>query len=135
MVTIREIADTYGVSKQAVFARVKKLPKDCYEVDDNGTYNINEKGQKTLEKALSKRFLKVDSKLQTKELLDKIATLQQEIDNKNTEIDRLITILDQEQKLHAIDKQKILLLEQKKEKKWWQFWKKEDPNNGIFPEN
>ena len=57
--------------------------------------------------------------------------LSAEVDTKNKEIDHLLTLLDQEQKLHAIDAQKLQALEQKEthKKKWFLFKRKEESSS------
>ncbi len=131
--TIKEIADEHLISKQAVRAHLKKLPPSYYQVDSNGTIKINEEGQKALDSELSTKKPKVDTKVDTNLLKSQVATLTQVITAQNAEIDRLTHLLDQQQKLHLLDKQKLaqteeklLLLEAKDKKKWWQFWKADD---------
>lgn len=123
MVTVKEIADRYKVSKQTVFFHVKKLSNDCYQIDDKGTYRITEKGQQILDEILSKKPSKDTVNFDTKALTAEVSRLTAELDRKNDEIMRLLSALDQEQKLHLLAEQKILQLEDKSnKKKWWQFW-------------
>ena len=131
--TIKEAADKYNVSKQAIRKRINTMPTTAYTVDSTGVYQINDEGVKLLDKIYSTRSVNVDSKVDTTTLSELVARLTAEVDSKNKEIDRLLTLLDQEQKLHAIDAQKLQALERKKEethkKKWFLFKRKEESSD------
>lgn len=125
MVTVKEIANKYKVSKQTVFFHIKKLSNDCYQIDDKGTYRITEKGQQILDEILSKKPSKDTVNFDIKALTAEVSRLTAELDRKNDEIMRLLSALDQEQKLHLLAEQKILQLEDKSnKKKWWHFFSK-----------
>lgn len=129
--TIKEAADKYNVSKQAIRKRINTMPTTAYTVDSTGVYQINDEGVKLLDKIYSTRSVNVDSKVDTTTLSELVTRLTAEVDSKNKEIDRLLTLLDQEQKLHAIDAQKLQALEQKEthKKKWFLFKRKEESSS------
>lgn len=131
--TIRQLASEHRVSKQAIRARINKLPPHCYRIDATGTFQVLESGQEILRKEMSTGRTKKDSDVETKELTEAVNALTAQVDTLSAEknaltqrVDELIKLLGQEQQLHALDKQKLLALEEKQaqppEKKWWQFW-------------
>lgn len=144
--TVKELAEQYGMSKQAISYHIKKLPKEYKNFDTkNGvkTLIVNEKGQEILREMLSnkvskevenfggKEFVEVKHQLELAEL--EIKHLQEQIKDKSEQIKSLHQrlkeahkLLDQQQQLCAITQKKIEELEEKKEepkKSWWQIWK------------
>ena len=135
--TVKELAEIYGVSKQAIQYHVKKLPKEVTKFDTkNGTkiLLVNEKGQEILENLLSNKVTKEPTKQVTnfadkeiieirhqlelaeqenKHLKERLDILEQEKIDNDDRIDNLIKLLDQSQQLQAIAEQKIKVLEQK----------------------
>lgn len=149
--SVREFAARAGVSVQAIYKRLSN------ENDELNNWFNESDGKKTIsaealnlfqaEKAESKSegnstsCQSVDNQLTTK-IID---MLQAELEAKNRQIDQLQQLLSQEQQLHAIAEQRILMLESGKTeepedqpdpaaepvaeadpqptKKWWQFWK------------
>ena len=107
--TIKQLAEQYGISKQAIRARLKKLPKDCYKVDTNGTIYITEKGCKTLDKALSSK----NGKPTRQDDSNVIDTFIEQLKEKDKQIAELHKLLDQAQQLQAMAENKIKLLEEK----------------------
>lgn len=144
--TVKELAEQYGMSKQAISYHIKKLPKEYKNFDTkNGvkTLIVNEKGQEILMEMLSnkvskevenfggKEFVEVKHQLELAEL--EIKHLQEQIKDKSEQINSLHQrleeahkLLDQQQHLCAISQKKIEELEDKKEeepkKSWWKFW-------------
>lgn len=149
--SVREFAARAGVSVQAIYKRLSnendELNNWFNEVD--GKKTISEEALKLFQadKSESKSegdstsFQPVDNQLTTK-IID---MLQAELEAKNKQIDQLQQLLSQQQQLHALAEQRILMLESgnadepedqpdpaaepvaeaepKPTKKWWQFWK------------
>lgn len=147
--TVKQLADDYKMTKQAMQYHIKKLPKSCTFFDTkNGTkiLLVTAEGQELLHSWLVKKqaeevanfatkeeILELRHQLQMKELenknyLEKIALLEQRAEEDKERFDRILKSLDQAQQLQAIAEQKIRLLEQKpteepeppKKKRW--FW-------------
>ena len=121
-ISIKEFAEVVGISQQAVYKQLNNKLKPYLKVVEN---------KKMLDKSAVELF-KNDRKSQQNEqqLNNKlIEMLQTELDRKNEQIAELQKLLDQSQKLHAMDKQRLLELECKAEepmeqeepqkKKWW----------------
>ena len=158
-ISIAEFAERAGVSKQAVYQRLNKSLK-AYVKDVDGKKNINiraledlygKEGCSRIEQDIQGEFKGVEQGIdQAKEdqLINKLVeTLQEELKNKEQQINEkdiqikeLHNLLDQQQKLTAMDRQRITELEDKLanvpdqsadeaeetttiQKKWWQFWK------------
>ena len=134
--TIKQLADDYGMTKQAMHYHVKKLSKSCINFDSkNGTkiLMVNDKGQELLRSWLSKRqteevsnfavkneIIELRHKLEIKELenknyLEKIELLQKRSEEDKERMDRILKSLDQAQQLQAIAEQKIRMLERKEQ--------------------
>lgn len=134
-VSVKEFAEMVGVSQQSIYKRLKK------ENDPLIAYSIA-KGSKTFisSKAVLDVFKQEEPLLTEKEsiedktitiLTEQIETLKSIINGKDKEIESLNNqiinltkllekqqeLTDQQQKLNAIDKQNILLLEEKVEQK------------------
>ena len=144
--TVKELAEQYGMSKQAISYHIKKLPKEYKNFDTkNGvkTLIVNEKGQEILMEMLSnkvskevenfggKEFVEVKHQLELAEL--EIKHLKEQLKDKSEQINSLHRrleeahkLLDQQQQLCAVSQKKIEELEDKKEelkeKKWWKLW-------------
>lgn len=130
MKTTREIAETCGVSEQAVRAWCRKnhIAKDA-----KGSFEISE----TIEYRIYKHY-KVDVAKDVAQLAKAddvvnqaiIDLLRNELEHKNKQIDELSKrlmecqkLLDQEQQLRMVTEQKILIEDQEElPKKWWKFW-------------
>lgn len=158
-ISIAEFAERAGVSKQAVYQRLNKSLKAYVKVID-GKKSINIRALEDLygkdncsrlEQDIQGEFKGVEQGIdQEKEgqLINKlIDTLQEELKSKDEQIrekdlqiKELHNLLDQQQKLTAMDRQRITELEDKLvnvpdqsadeaeetttiQKKWWQFWK------------
>lgn len=149
--TIRELAEQYGMSKQAIQYHIKKLPKEVTNFDTkNGTkiLLVNDKGQDMLEEILTNKVVKEPTNFGGKEFVgvkhqlelaeQEIKHLQGQLDDKtqqiqilNQRLEEAHKLVDQAQRLQGIAEQKILALEQKEmaaeqtpeQKSWWQFWK------------
>lgn len=134
MKTTREIAETCGVSEQAVRAWCRKnhIAKDA-----KGSFAISE----TIEYRIYKHY-KVDVAKDAKDVAQLakaddvvnqaiVDLLRNELEHKNKQIDELSKrlmecqkLLDQEQQIHMVTEQKMLIENQEESnKKWWKFWK------------
>ena len=134
MKTTREIAETCGVSEQAVRAWCRKnhIAKDA-----KGSFEISE----TIEYRIYKNY-KVDVAKDAKDVAQLakaddvvnqaiVDLLRNELEHKNKQIDELSKrlmecqkLLDQEQQIHMVTEQKMLIENQEESnKKWWKFWK------------
>lgn len=145
-ISIAEFAERAGVSKQAVYQRLNKSLKKYVKVE-KGKKCINIKAledlySKEVEQVFQGKSQGVEQGIEEEkegQLINKlIDTLQEELkqkdeqlNEKDRQIKELHNLLDQQQQLAAMDRKKILELEdqlaheQKEEepqKKWWQFW-------------
>ena len=138
-ISVKEFAQRTGVSKQAIYQQLNKRLKDYVRVFD---------GKKCIEESALELFLQNDENTK-KQSSDKsierekdsieseadkensienelIEMLKKQLEEKDKQIADLNKALIQQQQLHAMDKQRILELEDKRsipEKKWWQIWK------------
>ena len=141
--TIKQIADELGVSKTAVRKKIENLGLS-EKVQTNGNrIEVDERLEKLIKSAFSQKETKttnaneVSEKTETLRLLSSmVSTLQEQLQEKDRQIERLQTELenaqksvDQAQQLHAMTEQKLLLLEDKTEeqeevhkKPWWKLW-------------
>lgn len=132
--TIKQLADAYGLSKQAIQYHVKKLPKTCWYFDTkqgSKTIMVKPEGQDYIFVQANKKqineSIKFATKFDTLELQHKLNMV--ELENKNYKerleilekqnkeqgqrIDTLMQLVDQAQQLQAMAEQKIKMLEQK----------------------
>lgn len=144
--SIREFAARAGVSVQAIYKRLSnendELNNWFKEIDGKKTISVEALTLFQAEKVESKSeddstsCQPVDNQFTTQI----IEILQSELEAKNRQIEHLQQLLSQEQQLHAIAEQRLLLLESNQEdaaesdqpkaadveqpqKRWWQFWK------------
>ena len=123
-ISIKEFAELAGVSQQAIYKQLNNKLKPYLKVVE---------GKKTLEKSALELFKKQENSSTVEQQL--INMLQTELNQKNEQIATLQKLLDQEQQLHAMARQELLLLQEKNqepeviepeptepEKKSW--WKK-----------
>lgn len=119
--TIKELADEFGVTKQAIEYQIKKLPEEHYEKSDKGMIIVGKEGVETLKafyvegkKIPPKPAVKKQEKVTASEVklgeqgglkeLSKayeahISTLLEENKMKNSQIETLQKLLDQQQQL------------------------------------
>lgn len=100
--SIKEFAAAVGVSQQAIYKQLNNKLKPYLKLVDN---------KKMLEKTALSLFEKEEKINGVEQQL--INMLQNELNKKNEQIAELQKLLDQAQKLNAMDKQKILELEDK----------------------
>lgn len=127
MKTIKQIADEIGVSKQAVFKKIKKDPLSTgllglISVID-GKFMVSDDGETLIKKAFSQKEPSTNPQTEplTKNLdetmvdvlLQQSEMLRKELEIKNEQITQLQKLLDQEQQLHAMTKQQLLQIQDK----------------------
>lgn len=119
MKTIREVAEEIGVSKVAVQKKIERLHIRNKMVMDGNRWLVPDE----VEDIIIRAFNKSDNDNQTgynrKENEDVtqtlIAMLQKELEEKNRQIEKLQTIINQEQTLRMVTEQKVIALEQKEQ--------------------
>lgn len=148
--TIKELAEQYGMSKQAISYHIKKLPKEYKNFDTKNGVKIlmvSPKGQEILEEMLSNKVAKevenfggkdFDSikhqlelaELEIKHLQEQVKDKSEQINSLHQRLEESHKLLDQQQQLCAVSQKKIEELEDKQQeevvdqpKKWYQFWK------------
>ena len=138
-ISIAEFAERAGCSKQAVYQRLNKSLKKYVKVE-KGKKCINIKAledlySKEVEQVFQGKSQGVEQGLNNdiQALNDVIQTLNEQLAVKDQQIAALHNLLDQQQHLAAMDRQKIAELEDKLAqeaeesaepvRKWWQFWK------------
>lgn len=135
--TVKEFAEKAGVSVQSVYQRLNKSLKPYFKVIKGVKYIENkaltevyglkvEQGFKGDFKENVKGFKgSEENKSDTSEQV--IDLLREELKKKDEQIAKLMQLVDQEQKLRAVEQKKYLEvkeeLEEQQNKKWWQFWK------------
>ena len=148
--TVKQLADEFGMTKQAMQYHIKKLPNSCtFFATKNGTkiLMVKPEGQDLLYSWLAKKqaeevanfatkeeILELRHKLEMKELenknyLEKIEILQKRAEEDKERMDRILKSLDQAQQLQAIAEQKIRLLEQKENQEEEQNQQPEEKQN------
>lgn len=112
MKTIKQLADELGINKDKVKYQVGKLPGEYLVKKGNITY---------LKKAAETRIREIFVGNLPKEKLGKneefthlITHLEDENKFLRQQLERTTEMLDQEQKLHAMSQQKVLMLEASK---------------------
>jgi predicted transcriptional regulator len=151
MKTIKNIADELGVSKQAVFYRIRKEPlsKDLQSLmsKTNGVLTVSVDGETLIKKAFNDNSAKMfDDKKASNEngifdgeiikILEKnIETLQKQLEVKDKQIEELTeTIKIQAESINADRKNELAetILEGQKQltdsndKPFWRFWQKRE---------
>lgn len=113
--TIKEIADELGIDKQKVY---RYITKNCIKeaLQDAQTKRYDEAAQKQIKQHFEEH--KPHQKSASEPLYD---ALLKQLEVKDNQIAELQKLLDQEQKLNAVNQQKIALLEDKQKTKthWW----------------
>lgn len=142
-VTIKELADKLGISKQAVRRYFDQLPPSLIPTKKGGTYRINSEAQTFIANKVSRVDTNIDSKVDTNkddidtnldthvdtsqkeeiQMLQKeiIADKNEQISSLKKQVERLHTLLDQQQQLTLQSNKQIdklqLQLETKEEEK------------------
>lgn len=98
--TVTELAEAFGVTRQAINNRVKKLAEEYLSKNDRGVTVVNEAGIEILEQHYGKKILVVETDLEADKHTDQVdfdKLINQLLTDKNLEISRLseqITIKD-----------------------------------------
>lgn len=134
--TIKQIADDLQIDKQRVYRYIKAhhINEALHEAHQNGkTKYYDEAAQEQIKKAFAEKSeshqttSKSTSKAHHEALFETIEMLQNELKIKNEQIEKLHTLIDQEQKLRLVAEDMIHALEDKQEepkKRFFQFWRK-----------
>lgn len=137
--TVKELADAYGMSKQAMRKHINQLPTEVVKVGDNRTTLINEKGQEILRSKLSTKATtssgkvadnSVDTERYIKSLEERIEELKKDKEN----LQKQIEIKDEQiaqwsasaTTIKLLAEQKPLAIEtvdEQQTRKWYKFWK------------
>ena len=123
--TLKQIADELGISKQRVYRYVKE--NHIGEAVQDGQAKWYDEA---VQNQIKSHFTKNEPHHESHQghineaIYD---ALVKQLEEKDKQIEYLQKALDQEQQLHALAQQKVLLLEQKNEesprKHWWNFTK------------
>lgn len=135
--TIKELADELGVSKDKIKYRVGKLPSN-YLVKKNGVTYLKSEGIQAIREQVGENspvnslgnyppFTQYDKVV---DLLEKeLDVLRKQLEEKDKQLEQAHKLIDQEQQLRMVTEQKLMLLEEKTEeqeevhkKPWWKFW-------------
>lgn len=136
--TIKELADELGVSKDKIKYRVGKLPSN-YLVKKNGVTYLKSEGIQAIREQVGENspvnslgnyppFTQYDKVV---DLLEKeLDVLRKQLEEKDKQLEQAHKLIDQEQQLRMVTEQKLMLLEEKTEeqeeihkKPWWKLWK------------
>lgn len=136
--TIKELADELGVSKDKIKYRVGKLPSN-YLVKKNGVTYLKSEGIQAIREQVGgdspvnylgnyPPFTQYDKVV---DLLEKeLDVLRKQLEEKDKQLEQAHKLIDQEQQLRMVTEQKLMLLEEKTEeqeeihkKSWWKLWK------------
>ena len=122
-ISVKEFAQRAGVSTQSIYKQLdKRLATYSTKVGNRTMIDIS---------ALSELYgvevvqpnsteLATVSTEESTYLQKYIQKLEEQLEKKDKQIEDLTQMLDQEQRLHAADKQELLKLQDKK-RKWWPF--------------
>lgn len=136
--TVKELADTYGMSKQAMRKHINQLPNEVVKVGDNRATLVNEKGQEILRSKLSTKATtssgkvadnSVDAERYIKSLEERIEELKKDKENLQKQIDikdkQIAEWSASATTIKLLAEQKPLAIEtvEQHPKKWWQIWK------------
>lgn len=132
--TIKELADELGVSKDKIKYRVGKLPSN-YLVKKNGVTYLKSEGIQAIREQVGGNspvnslgnyppFTQYDKVV---DLLEKeLDVLRKQLEEKDKQLEQAYKLIDQEQQLRMVTEQKLMLLEEKTEeqeevhkKPWW----------------
>ena len=139
--TIKELADELGVSKDKIKYRVGKLPSN-YLVKKNGVTHLKSEGIQAIREQVGENspvnslgnyppFTQYDKVV---DLLEKeLDVLRKQLEEKDKQLEQAQKLIDQEQQLRMVTEQKLqLLIEQKDEeqavkeepekKHWWKIF-------------
>ena len=110
--TILELAKELGISKQAVTKKIKELGRfnDLEKIGNK--YNVPEDIAEQLRQPKRQQFAN-EQQPTDNQVDEELAFLRRQIEIKDEQIASLSRALEQEQALHAADKQQLLLISSK----------------------
>lgn len=114
MKTIKQVADSIGISKQKLYRYIKS-----HHISDVQQINSIMYIDEALEKQLYEHFTATSTSADTHQTTSNdvvIDALLMQLKTKDEQIERLTQLLDQEQQLHLQTQQKLLSLEEPAEK-------------------
>ena len=119
IISIKELSEELGISRQAVYKRIHQLPTQCQPKKIDGVYKLT---PKTVD--LIRNFEDVTTKLPTNdnqlvgsmktqinELKEDKERLYEQLFQKDKQLDHLQKLLDQQQQLNLSDKNRVERLE------------------------
>lgn len=129
LLSIKEVSEAAGVTQQAVYKQLNnKLKKYVVVVEGKKKLKkevLEEVYNKSVEQKFNNENSTVEQPIQP-EIKLVLETLQQQLKEKDKQIeslqislDKAQNSLDQAQKLHGLDMQRIMALEDKANKKWY----------------
>lgn len=149
MKSIQQIADELNVSKTAIRKHIRKLGIENSLQKIGNRFMIDENQENQIKSSFVESETQTGSRTETETVHEQSTTdwrmvcdiLQKQLDEKDSTINNLMRLLDQEQQLHAktrqaldIKEQKLLELESKPEeaaitideqpKKWWNVFRR-----------
>lgn len=129
--TIKQLADELGVSKDKIKYRVGKLPSN-YLVKKNGVTYLKSEGIKAIREQVGENYPgntqgnypPITHYDRVVEVLEKeLDVLRKQLEEKDRQLEQAYKLVDQAQQLQAMTEQKIQLLEEK-DKPNTSFWSK-----------
>lgn len=127
-ISIKEFAEKAGVSQQAIYKQLNnKLKKYVKVVENKKFLHIS-----ALDEYIKPQENSTDKQQLLNLLQDNLKVLQEELSEKNKQIENLTKLLDQEQQLNAMNQQKILALETKLEEPTEPVEPDEEPPKGFW---
>ena len=110
--TILELANELGISKQAVTKKIKELGRFSDLEKVGNKYNVPEDIAEQLRQPKRQQFAN-EQQPTDNQVDEELAFLRRQIEIKDEQIASLSRALEQEQALHAADKQQLLLISSK----------------------
>lgn len=105
--TVKELADELGITKQKLMYHAKKLNKNQYAIKE-GVFHLNDLGIK----ALKEKFGTQNSEKNTKNNGENhIEIITNQLKQKDEQLEKMQKLLDQQQQLHLQANQRIEMLE------------------------
>lgn len=111
--TIKDLAEELGVSKETIRRCVATLPPHCYHTGANNQRLINAEGIKKIREKVERKVVPQNRHIATtqNELVvsyqNQIKSLQEQLLEKDNQINQLHTMLHSQQQLSLLDKQAI----------------------------
>lgn len=113
LLNIKEFAEKAGISIQAVYKQLNTRLKDYVVIVDNKKMLKKSALSEIYGKNQQEEKVETDSTENSTELNQVVQLLKEQLKAKDEQIERLTTLLNQEQQLHLLEKQKLMALEDK----------------------